>query len=300
MRQPGRLRLQAGPADAGTLLAFVCGRGGVSEEAVLGAVARGAAFLRGKREKDAQALVAPGDRVEIVLTDARESVAALERERVLHLDARVLAVDKPAGVSAQEDRGGGAALPQLCSALLASLGEKDTQALLVHRLDRGTTGVTVLARTRSAQGELLEEFREHRARKEYRALVAGAPARDEGVIDVRLGADPRGQGLRRKDPRGEPARTLWKVLERYDGATLLSAFPETGRTHQVRVHLRELGCPLLGDTRYGGPALLTRPDGLRIDCARPLLHAFTLQLAGLRLLAPLPEDFRKAQDLLRR
>ena len=204
----------------------------------------------------------------------------------------MLAVDKPAGVAAQEDLAGGPALPELCAQLLAELGvgENQTQALLVHRLDRGTTGVTILARTRRAQAALLEEFRLHRARKEYRALVAGAPERDEGLVDSPV--------------ESRPARTRFRVLERYDGATLMAAFPETGRTHQVRLHLRELGCPLLGDKTYTGPAFLTRPNGRRIDFDRPLLHALTLQLrhprAGeLRLLAPLPADFARAQAFLR-
>src|SRR5207302_10339470 len=103
-----------------------------------------------------------------------------------------------------------------------SLGEKQTQALLVHRLDRGTTGVTLLARTRKAQSALLEEFRERRVRKEYRALTAGAPSREEGAIELPVD--------------GEPAVTRWRVLERVADAALVAAFPETGRTHQIRIH----------------------------------------------------------------
>src|SRR5207248_8659796 len=128
------------------------------------------------------------------------------KDRILHLDAEVVAIDKPAGVAAQEDLAGGDTLPQLCSALLREMGEKETQALLVHRLDRGTTGVTLLARTRRAQGALLEEFREHRPRKEYRALVAGAPRQASGEITTPL--------------EGRPARTAWEVVERFDRATL--------------------------------------------------------------------------------
>jgi 23S rRNA-/tRNA-specific pseudouridylate synthase len=94
------------------------------------------------------------------------------------------------------------------------------------------------------------------------------------------------------------------VLERFEGASLVSAFPETGRTHQVRIHLRELGCPLLGDKEHGGPSHLTRPAGARLDFSRPLLHALTLQLrhplgTQLRLLAPLPPDFESALAFLR-
>lgn len=241
----------------------------------------------------------PGDRVEVTLR--HEEATPLSRDRLLHLDALVIAVNKPAGVSAQEDLAGGPALPDLCSALLADLGEKETQALLVHRLDRGTTGVTLLARTHKAQAALLEEFREHRVAKEYRALVAGAPANDEGTIDLALG--PSERGLRKPDLAGEPARTTWRVLERYAGASLVATFPETGRTHQIRVHLKMLGCPLLGDPRYGGPAFVARPDGSRLDFAHPLLHALSLSLrhpggARLNVAAPSPEEFEAARTFL--
>jgi 23S rRNA pseudouridine1911/1915/1917 synthase len=296
-RPPSRLKLVAEAAD--TLAAFIARRGGVPLAEAQAAVARGGAFLRGRRERSLEAAVRPGDRVEVALRVPEAQ--ALPRECLLHLDPLLLAVDKPAGVIAQEDLAGGPALPELCGALLAQLGEKETQALLVHRLDRGTTGVTVLARTRAAQAALLDEFRGHRAKKEYRALVAGGPAADEGVIDLALGAAER--GLRTADPRGEPAITRFSVLERFDGAALIAAFPETGRTHQVRVHLRELGCPLLGDTRYGGPAFLTRKGGARADFARPLLHALSLALrhpAGqpLELKAPVPTDFEQARAFL--
>ncbi|TMA32417.1 MAG: RNA pseudouridine synthase [Deltaproteobacteria bacterium] len=226
----------------------------------------------------------PGDRIDVSLQ--APGAPALTRAQLLHLDKSVIAVDKPAGVSAQEDLAGGPALPQLCSALLAALGERETQALLVHRLDKGTTGVCVLARNRRAQSALLEEFREHRTRKEYRALAAGSPASDEGTIDAEVDR--------------QKATTRWRVLERYGGAASMAAFPGTGRTHQIRAHFRELGCPLLGDTRYGGPAFLTRPDGARHDFARPMLHALALELPGLRLSAPMPADFEAARAFLSR
>ncbi|HEX9576275.1 MAG TPA: RluA family pseudouridine synthase [Myxococcales bacterium] len=279
MRRPARLKLAARAADEGTpLLRFVAVRGGISEELARAAILRGGAFLRGKRERDPEKRVSGKDLVEV---DLREPVQAeLGKERILHLDAQLIAVDKPAGLSAQEERGGGPSLPDLCSKLAGG------PALLVHRLDRGTTGVTVLARTRAAQATLLEAFRERRARKEYRALVSGAPPGEQGSIDLPIA--------------GAAALTRFRLLESFAGAALISALPETGRTHQVRIHLRELGCPLLGDARYGGPMLLTRPDGRRIDFQRPMLHALSLELGGLRLRAPLPPDFESALAFLRR
>ena len=129
-----------------------------------------------------------GDRVELALRSSRASPVG--KDRILHLDAEVVAIDKPAGVAAQEDLAGGDTLPQLCSALLREMGEQQTQALLVHRLDRGTTGVTLLARTRRAQSALLGEFREHRVRKEYRALVSPAPSADTGIADGPVASRP--------------------------------------------------------------------------------------------------------------
>jgi 23S rRNA pseudouridine1911/1915/1917 synthase len=119
--------------------------------------------------------------------------------------------------------------------------------------------------------------------------VLGAPAADDGVVESPV--------------ESRAALTRWRVLERYGVASEIAAFPETGRTHQIRIHLRELGFPLLGDKAYGGPAFLTRKDGLRHELARPLLHALSLSLrhpdgGDLRLCAPLPTDFREAQQFL--
>ena len=188
--------------------------------------------------------------------------------------------------------------------LLRERGEPDV-ALLVHRLDRGTTGVTVLARTGKAQAALLEEFRLGRVAKEYLALCIGEPPEDDFESDVPLGADPSVPGKRRPDPRGEPAKTRFHVVSRLRGAALVAAFPETGRTHQIRAHLAALALPLAGDARYGGPRALSFPDGRRLELARPLLHAVSIELrhpAGGRLAvgAPDPDDLSEAARFLAR
>ena len=247
--------------------------------------------------------VAPAAAEEVPPAPSGEGVSAavkgaLAESRILHLDALVVAVDKPAGVLSQEGRAGGPALPDLVSALLRARGE-DPRALLVHRLDRGTTGCTLLARTRPAQAALLDEFRSGRVRKEYRAWVRGEPRDDAFVVDLSLGPDPHAPGKRRPDPKGESARTRFSVLERHAGTALIAAFPETGRTHQIRVHLAAQGLPLLGDARYGGPRELTSPDGTRLDFTRPMLHALSIETVhpkggALTVTAPLPEDFAAA------
>ncbi len=298
-RRPSRLRLVVPGSDAGTpLVRFIATRGGIPEDLARAAILRGGAFQGSRRVRDPLGPVRAGQQVEV---DLREP-GLVELPRLLHLDALVLAVDKPAGVLAQEGRGGGPALPDLCAALLRERGEPDT-ALLVHRLDRGTTGVTVLARTKAAQAALLAEFREGRAVKEYLALCVGEPAADELASDLALGPDPRFPGKRRADPRGEPARTRFRVLRRLRGAALVAACPETGRTHQVRVHLAELGLPLAGDARYGGPRALTLPDGRRLELSRPLLHALALRLRHpegdeLSVRATEPSDLKRAVEFL--
>jgi 23S rRNA pseudouridine1911/1915/1917 synthase len=286
-RAPSRLRLVADRDEP--LLGLVVRRGGIAEERARDAIARGGAFVGGKRVRDPRCAVRCGDRVDVSLRPVRRS--PLERERILHLDPLVLAVDKPAGVPAQEDLAGGDALPALCRAMLERLGEENSQALLVHRLDRGTTGVTVLARTRRAQAALLAEFRGQRVSKDYRALVSPAPQAEEGVADSPVGS--------------RPAITRWRVLERYRDAAMIGAQPATGRTHQIRLHLKALGCPLLGDKEHGGAAWLTRPSGARHDFSRPMLHAVALWLLhpdgrNLRIEAPLPADFEAARVFLRR
>jgi 23S rRNA pseudouridine1911/1915/1917 synthase len=297
-RRPSRLRLVAALADAGASLEqFVAARGAISAGDARAAIVRGGAFVAGRRVRDPAFAVAPGTLVEVALRGQSEA-AALEPARILHVDSEIVAVDKPAGVLAQEGRAGGTSLPDLCAAAVGGT------ALLVHRLDRETTGVTVLARTRAAQAALLAAFREGAVEKEYRAIVCGEPAQDEGAVDLSLGSDPSTPGKRRPDARGEPARTRFCVLERLRGAAYLAAFPETGRTHQVRVHLAAIGLPLAGDARYGGLRALARPDGARFEVRRALLHAFRLRLPHPRrgridLEAPLPRDLLEAIDFAR-
>jgi len=111
-------------------------------------------------------------------------------------------------------------------------------------------------------------------------------------------------GKRRIDPGGEAAQTRYRVLERFQGAALVAAFPKTGRTHQVRVHLAALGLPLAGDARYGGPRFFTAAGGERLELQRPLLHAASLRVRHpasgfVTLEAPIPGDLRDAAHFLR-
>jgi 23S rRNA pseudouridine1911/1915/1917 synthase len=288
-----RLTLDVGPADAGERLdRFIARRGGVSRGLARRAIDAGGVFLDGRRCKVAGKLVRDGYRVVVNLEEGGRAAAAdvpLDRSRLLYADADVAAVDKPAGVPAQPtlttDRG---TLPELVGALLGA------PVTMVHRLDRETSGVTVFARSARAAAALADAFRAGTVEKTYLALAVRAPEPPQGRVDAALGKDPGRPGTRRVDPGGEAAATRYRTLAASQGGTaLVEARPETGRTHQIRVHLAHLGAPLLGDARYGGPR---RVGELAVP--RVMLHARRLALrhpvtgAPLALEAPVPADLR--------
>lgn len=254
-------------------------------------VRRGGAFIGPRRAADPGERVKAGARVRAHL-DEREK-AHLDATRILLQDDDALFVDKPAGVASQQPLEGGDALPELVARLVGG------PALLVHRLDIGTTGVTVLARHPAAQRRFLEAFREHVAEKRYLALVAGAPRKDVFSVEAALAADPAAP-RRKVDEHGDPASTDVEVVERFGAlAALVRCTPRSGRTHQIRAHLAHVGLPLVGDARYGGPRALTKPGGRRVDAARPLLHAEYLALPKLgdgryEVGAPVPPDLAAA------
>jgi 23S rRNA pseudouridine1911/1915/1917 synthase len=296
-----RLDLRAAEADEGERLdRFIASRGGISRGLARRALDAGGVFVEGRRCKVAGRAVHSGQRVTVNLEEGGRAAAAaepLERSRLLYADADLVAVDKPAGVPAQptltSDRG---TLPELVAALLGA------PVTLVHRLDRETSGVTVLARTREAAAALSEAFRTGGPRKTYLALCARAPSPREGRVDAPLGKDPARAGLRRVDPGGgDPAATAYRTLREGAAAALVEARPETGRTHQIRVHLAHLGAPLLGDARYGGPRRVGE-----VAVPRVMLHALRLELAHpatgatLALEAPVPGDLASVAEALLR
>ncbi len=286
-----RLALVARPGDEGERLdRFIAARGAVSRGLARRAIEQGGVFLDGRRCKVASKQVRAGYEITVNLEEAGRApapAAPLDRARLLFADEHLVAVDKPAGVAAQatltSDRG---TLPLLVSALLGH------EVTLVHRLDRETSGVTVLARTPQATAALAEAFRAGAPEKTYLALCARPPSPAEGRLEAAIGKDPRRAGLRQVSPGGDAAATRYRTLAT-GWAALVEARPETGRTHQIRVHLAHLGAPLLGDPRYGGPRMVGA-----VSVPRVMLHARRLELthpitgAPLAFEAPVPEDFR--------
>jgi len=207
---------------------------------------------------------------------------------ILWSDESLLVVNKPAGLPTLPD-GYNANAPCLVKLLEARFG----RLWVVHRLDRITSGVIVLARTAEAHRTLNLQFDGREVSKVYHALVAGAPAWDEQVADLPLRAD----GDRRHrtvvdEHRGKPAMTRLHVLERFAACALVEARPTTGRTHQIRAHLAALGYPIVADLLYG--AAETEMISRAALHARSLSLAHPLTAAPLCFEAPYPDDFASA------
>jgi 23S rRNA pseudouridine1911/1915/1917 synthase len=224
---------------------------------------------------------------------------------ILHEDEHVLVVDKPAGLLSvpsgpglQEDT----ALRRVQD-YAHRLKPRGGFAERVHRLDRDTSGALAFALTAEARAGLIRCFRDHRIERVYLAIVAGAPRSDAGSVDVPLREEWRDgrTGVARPGEPAQPALSHWRVLERLPGAALLEVRIETGRQHQVRVHLAHEHLPILGDPVYGAAAGHGRPLA-----RRPLLHAHRLAFAhpvtGERVAAvsPLPGDMHGVLAALRR
>jgi 23S rRNA pseudouridine1911/1915/1917 synthase len=211
--------------------------------------------------------------------------------RVLFADRYLLIIDKPAGLLSERDRFGSPAVETLAPGLLRARRERDA-VWLVHRLDAGTSGVLVLARTPMAAKVLGEAFYSGAVRKEYLALCQGRFT-GERVVDAPIGHAERTRHV--VTPEGRSAVTKLTSLAAGEQASLVRAEPRTGRTHQIRVHLAHLGHPLLGDGLYGGP--MYAPGVTAEAIGRPMLHALRLSLrhpktgALMSFSAPVPADF---------
>jgi len=235
--------------------------------------------------------------------------------RLLHEDDDVLVVDKPAGLlavpTAPDAREEDTALARVRE-YIARRHPRRPYVGVVHRLDRDTSGALAFALSPPARAALRDLFRAHRMERRYAALVEGVPSADEGQVDAPI-YDVYEAGRRRLARPGEPAheaRTRWRVAERFRAGALLEVELETGRQHQIRLHLATLGLPIVGDHVYGHPARWWPQRGRSgrrtIDAPRQMLHArhlaFVHPITGGRVEAesPLPADFREALAALRR
>lgn len=253
--------------------------------------------------------VAGGDRLEFSLpavaaADLKPADIPLD---VLFEDRHLLAVNKASGMIVHPGAATGDdtlvhALLSHCAGSLSGIGGVERPGI-VHRLDKETTGVIVVAKNDQAHRALADQFATRTLTKEYVALVAGVPQLLSGTIDRAIGRHPVHRHRMTIGEGGKPARTDWERVEVFgDIAALLRCRIFTGRTHQIRVHLKSLGHPILGDALYGW-----KPDPrLKEQPARVMLHAEHLVLAHpstgkeLDLRAPLPADFTKLIRALRK
>lgn len=224
---------------------------------------------------------------------------------VVYEDADLVIVDKPAGLVTHPAPGhpNGTLVDALLargSEALGSLAGKHRPGI-VHRLDRDTSGLLLVARHDAAQAYLQAALKARRVKKSYLALVHGSVAAQLGRIEAPIGRDPRHRTRMAVVPDGRPSVTGYRVRERFARWTLLELDLITGRTHQIRVHLASIGHPLAGDPLYGTGLSRRGPENLE----RLFLHAWKLELAApdgdrmIRAEAPLPEVLERVLDALR-
>jgi 23S rRNA pseudouridine1911/1915/1917 synthase len=277
-------------------------------------IADGGILVDGRRARSSLRLKA-GQSVS-VRVPAPEAAAPLPEAipiAVVFEDRHLLVVDKPAGLAVHP--GAGRASGTLVNALLHHV--RDLSGIggvlrpgIVHRIDRGTSGLLVVAKNDQAHLALSRQFAGRSVEKEYLAVVLGVPRAPEGTIDAPIGRDPvHRKRMSVRAPRGRAARSTYRIVERLDGAALLRVRIATGRTHQIRVHLASLGHPVAGDPTYGGRR---RPAsrgavarGALEALTRPALHAARLAFAHpatgerLEFESPLPPDLQELLTALR-
>lgn len=248
--------------------------------------------------------VTPGERVTISLPSPQMH-RSVEAESIpldiVYEDHQLLGVNKPAGMVVHPAPGHPRGT--LVNALLAyypaiaEAGRRE-RAGIVHRLDKETSGILVVAKDASALRALQEQFRARQVEKTYLALVHGRVDPPEGIVEVPIARDPRDRQRMAALAEGKYARTRYRVTESFREHTLLEIHPYTGRTHQVRVHLSWLGYPVVGDAVYG-------PKDGTLLTDRHFLHAWQLQLAHpatgelLTLIAPMPDELEDTLEHLR-
>ena len=254
----------------------------------------------------ASALVHPGQRISITIPPPQSSALTPEPIplEILYEDTEIIVLNKPAGLVVHPAPGhpGGTLVHGLlhhCPELPGIGGER--RPGIIHRLDKDTSGVMVVAKTDAAMRSLAGQFKGRRVKKTYLAMVNGEVKQTEARVATEIGRherDRKRMAVRTK--KGRMAVTTYRVMKRLDGFTLLQVHPETGRTHQIRVHLSAIGHPVVGDKVYGGRK--DRKSGVRgarceVRAERQLLHSWKLGLfhpktdSWMEFEAPPPADF---------
>jgi 23S rRNA pseudouridine1911/1915/1917 synthase len=283
------------------------------------AITAGLVTVNGRRVKAAHHM-RPGDLVLITLPNIPREYPQAENVPldILYEDASLAVVNKPAGMVVHPGRGHWSGT--LTAALqfhfdqLSSVGGPARPGI-VHRLDRDTSGVLIVAKSDQTHMLLSQQFENRTVEKEYIAIVVGEPDRDRDVVDLPIGPHPYSRekkAIRRDHADAKPAQTFYEVAERLRGFAIVRAFPKTGRTHQIRLHLAHIRCPVLCDRLYGGRARITlgelthrREEG-DVMLERQALHARRLKILHphtrepMEFVAPIPADLQRVIEILRR
>ena len=275
----------------------------VSRSAIQRLIKEGAITVNGQTSK-ASYRVEAGDAI-LVRLPQEEPQEIIPQDIPLHIvyeDASLLAIDKPAGLVVHPAPGHRSGT--LVNAVLAHAPEvaevgPANRPGIVHRLDKETSGLILIAKDSATHQALQQQFRRRQVSKTYLALVEGNVQPPEGIIDAPIGRDPHHRQKMTVIHQGRRARSQYKVIEIFPEQTLLEVYPRTGRTHQVRVHLAWLGYPIVGDTIYGhrNQPLLESRHFLHAAGIR-FLHPATDE--PMTLEAPLPAELSTVLDQLRR
>lgn len=257
------------------------------------------------------------DSVEVIVPEPKPYHAQPEEIPldVLYEDNALIVINKPAGMVTHPAAGNYSGT--LVNAILAHCSDLSgiggvQRPGIVHRLDKDTSGVLVVAKTDFAHQNLALQFQEHQVKKMYLALLCGIPAQDDGTIIAPIGRNTRNRKkMAVTNIRSREAITHFKIIERYDGFSLVEVMPETGRTHQIRVHFAHIGHPVVGDQVYGGGRKRAineahSPEVKRMisDLNRQALHAHLLGFLHpstgeyVEFIAPIPEDIQEVLDVL--
>ncbi len=263
----------------------------------------------------ANAMIGPGTALELIVPEPVPLDLTPEPDipvRIVYEDADLLIIDKPAGLVVHPSPGhsGGT----LVNALLGLEGGGGFGGIagvqrpgIVHRLDRDTSGLLMVARTDAAQHSLMAQLKARRVKKTYLALVLGSVSAEVGRIEAPIGRDAKHRTKMAVVPDGRPSTTGYRVRERFSGWTLLELDLVTGRTHQIRVHLEAIGHPVAGDPVYGTGTARKGPrvTGDALPLGRLFLHAWRLQLTSpttgelIRADAPLPPELESVLEAMR-
>ncbi len=257
-------------------------------------------------------------RVMPIHLESEAPIAEAIELKILFEDPHLVAIDKPAGMVVHPAKGHWSGT--LTAALayhfeqLSSLGGP-TRPGIVHRLDRDTSGVILVAKTDQAHLALSSQFADRTTEKEYFTIVTPAPDHDRDIIDKPIGAHPyqrEKKAVRAGHPTSRAASTYYEVEERFNGFAAVQVRPKTGRTHQIRVHLASIGCPVLCDALYSGRAKLSLQDLTRNAAeadrnilGRQALHARRIKFAHpvtgqeMEIVAPVPADVVQTLDAIR-